>query len=96
VKFVVSEEADAERAAVVDYYLAQDAPQAALRFDIAVDQAFALIRALPHTYRHRYSDEQVVDLKRFPYAVVYYLTEDTITIIAIAHHKRLPAYWRSR
>ena len=34
-------------------------------------------------------------LKRFPYSVIYSLKGTVITIIAIAHHKRKPDYWRS-
>ena len=33
-------------------------------------------------------------LKRFPYSVIYTLSEKTVTIIAIAHHRRRPKYWR--
>lgn len=35
-------------------------------------------------------------LLRFPYAVVYSLRESGIRILAIAHHKRRPFYWRVR
>ena len=33
---------------------------------------------------------------RFPYSVVYEVTENTVTILAVAHHRRLPDYWRSK
>ena len=35
-------------------------------------------------------------LHRFPYSVVYDVTENTVTILAIAHHRRSPGYWRSQ
>jgi plasmid stabilization system protein ParE len=35
-------------------------------------------------------------LHRFPYSVVYEVTEKTVTILAVAHHRRLPDYWRSK
>ncbi|HBC88616.1 MAG TPA: type II toxin-antitoxin system RelE/ParE family toxin [Lentisphaeria bacterium] len=34
--------------------------------------------------------------KRFPYQIVYSIHEDFIWIIAIAHHKRFPEYWKER
>jgi len=33
-------------------------------------------------------------LHRFPYSVVYEVIENTVTILAVAHHRRLPDYWR--
>lgn len=32
----------------------------------------------------------------FPYQVVYYVEDDKLTIVAIAHQKRKPGYWRDR
>jgi len=33
---------------------------------------------------------------KFPYKILYMIDPDTIVIIAVAHHKRKPGYWRSR
>ena len=35
-------------------------------------------------------------VQRFPYQVVYRLSADEIVIVAIAHLKRRPGYWRKR
>jgi len=35
-------------------------------------------------------------LKRFPYAVIYSLPEGRVRVLAIAHLKRRPFYWRRR
>lgn len=35
-------------------------------------------------------------LLRFPYSVIYLVRDDQIVIIAVAHQKRTPAYWRDR
>lgn len=32
----------------------------------------------------------------FPYRVVYFVDDDLLTIVAIAHSKRRPGYWRDR
>lgn len=37
-----------------------------------------------------------VILDRFPYAVVFIDHADAIHVIAVAHHKRRPGYWRDR
>jgi hypothetical protein len=33
---------------------------------------------------------------RFPYAVVFVLQDQDVRIVAFAHAKRLPGYWRER
>ena len=35
-------------------------------------------------------------LHRFPYSVVYEVAESSVTILAVAHHRRLPDYWRAK
>ena len=34
--------------------------------------------------------------RRFPFTVIYRVTETTIQIIAVAHGRRRPSYWRTR
>lgn len=35
-------------------------------------------------------------MDRFPFSVIYSVRADQIRILAIAHHKRRPFYWRGR
>jgi toxin ParE1/3/4 len=35
-------------------------------------------------------------VRRFPYSILYRVRPDHIRILAIAHHKRRPLYWRGR
>jgi toxin ParE1/3/4 len=35
-------------------------------------------------------------LRRFPYSVFYEVLGSTVNILAVAHHRRRPNYWRSR
>jgi len=35
-------------------------------------------------------------LTGFPYRVVYFVQDDVLTIVAVAHSKRRPGYWRER
>jgi len=35
-------------------------------------------------------------LSRFPYGLIYAIEQDRIRIMAIAHYKRRPEYWRYR
>jgi plasmid stabilization system protein ParE len=35
-------------------------------------------------------------VRRFPYSVLYRVRDDHIRVLAIAHQKRRPLYWRTR
>lgn len=35
-------------------------------------------------------------MRRFPYAVVFLVHEDVVTVLAVAHGRRRPLYWRTR
>jgi len=35
-------------------------------------------------------------LARFPYALVYVVTAQGVVVVAVAHARRRPAYWRKR
>lgn len=32
-------------------------------------------------------------LHRFPYSVIYEVSGTTVTVVAVAHHRRKPGYW---
>lgn len=35
-------------------------------------------------------------LRRFAYSIVFYFSEDSIRILAVAHQSRKPGFWRGR
>jgi hypothetical protein len=35
-------------------------------------------------------------MRRFPFAVVYYVVDDIVRIVAVAHGRQKPGYWRVR
>jgi toxin ParE1/3/4 len=35
-------------------------------------------------------------LRRFPYAVIYRVTDEAIEVVAVAHGRRRPGYWKTR
>jgi plasmid stabilization system protein ParE len=43
-----------------------------------------------------YAGEKVLRVHRFPYGVVYRLIDERIVILAIAHLRRRPGYWKDR
>jgi plasmid stabilization system protein ParE len=66
-------------------------------FDTVV-ATIATVQANPEigTKRAGHGKTRRVLLDRFPYQVVYHLGPDEIVIVAIAHLKRRPDYWKNR
>ena len=57
----------------------------------------AQIAAHPSAFPLLYEpDIRSAKVKRFPYRVVYVVVAETIDVLAVAHAKRRPAYWRRR
>jgi hypothetical protein len=50
-------------------------------------------RAFPLTYEPNIRSAKV---QRFPYRVVYIVVGEHVDVLAFAHAKRSPAYWRDR
>jgi toxin ParE1/3/4 len=87
--------AAAELSAAVDRY---EAEREGLGLDFATEiERFAQqLLQHPNSGTAHTSNTRRVVLGRFPYGVVYRVGVSDITIIAIAHHRRRPGYWRSR
>ena len=79
----------------VNWYAARN-EGAALGLVSEVDAAIDAIVADPGRFLRTYAGCQMRRLKRYPYCVVYYRHNDIIRIVAVAHAKRRPGYWRSR
>jgi len=50
----------------------------------------------PHIGRRIGEHFRVVLARRFPFSVIYAAEEATIVIVAVAHQRRRPGYWRDR
>jgi plasmid stabilization system protein ParE len=42
------------------------------------------------------ADLRRLNLTRFPYFLIYSFTSDLLWVVAVAHARRRPSYWRSR
>jgi plasmid stabilization system protein ParE len=59
----------------------------------AVDAAFAAIARQPGLFRAVRGPIRRVLLRRFPYGVFFVEGPNTITVLAVVHVRRSPAYW---
>jgi plasmid stabilization system protein ParE len=78
-----------------DWY-AERSTQAAVRFADAVDAALVKIAANPTRFASPDGVHRQCPVKKFPFRVVYRLVDNRVLVVAIAHAKRRPGYWRGR
>ena len=89
-------EAEAEHLETVVYYETRRAGLGAL-YLAAFEQALDSVRDNAHRYRIFHEpDIRRVPLARFPLSIIYREAGERIEILALAHHKRRPAYWIAR
>ena len=89
-------EAEAEHLETVVYYETRRAGLGAL-YLAAFEQALDSVRDNAHRYRIVHDpDIRRVPLARFPLSIIYREAGEKIEILAVAHHKRRPAYWIAR
>ena len=78
-----------------DWY-AQRSAQAAIQFASSVDAALVAVAANPERFVAVDDIHRECPVRRFPFRIVYRVAKDRIVVVAIAHAKRRPAYWKDR
>jgi len=78
-----------------DWYAARS-HAAAIGFASALEAVLDNIVSTLERFAKTYAKCRYGPLHRYPFCVVYYLHKNRITVVAIAHAKRRPGYWRSR
>jgi plasmid stabilization system protein ParE len=91
----VHPEARAEARKAVLWYLEQS-ESAAIGFSAELQDVFLAIRKDPQLYPKYLHGAQRNVLDRYPFSVIYCELLDAIQIIAVAHAKRRPGYWKQR
>ncbi|MBN1607673.1 MAG: type II toxin-antitoxin system RelE/ParE family toxin [Polyangiaceae bacterium] len=86
----------ADEALVAAEWYRRRSAKAAAAFQHEIRSAFDRIQQSPETWpRHHHGTRRVL-LHRFPYEVVYRIFSEVILVVAIAHCRRRPGYWRKR
>lgn len=78
-----------------DWY-AERSTQAAERFVDAVNAALEKVATNPTQFTSADGVHRECPVKKFPFRIVYRLVEDRVLVVAIAHAKRRPGFWRKR
>ena len=95
----ISKNAKTEMAAASRWYESQR-PGLGRDFVRMVDRAFARIERGPQMGSPvpRVPDREIrrIPILRFPYHVIYIELPDRVQVLALAHQRRRPDYWRRR
>jgi hypothetical protein len=78
-----------------DWY-AQRSLDAARGFAIEVDAALRKIETDPARFPHLDQRHQACGVSRYPFQIVFRNDGARVCVVAIAHAKRRPNYWRKR
>ena len=94
-RIIVHSEAELELWQAVDYY---ETKYASLGLDLEqeVSRAFVDILEAPDRWPAKRDGARCHLLHRFPYGIYYIELQDVIWIVAVAHTRRKPCYWRYR
>jgi plasmid stabilization system protein ParE len=89
------EEASEEYLAAFEWYF-ERSESVATRFMLEVSRAIGLIADAHHRWPEYESGFRKFVLRRFPFVAVYRELSSAIQVLAIAHSRRRPGYWKSR
>jgi plasmid stabilization system protein ParE len=71
-------------------------PSVAAEFRVTVSDVIRHLAEAPHRWpKYLYGTRRFV-LRRFPFSIIYLDDPEILSIVAVAHNKRKPGYWRQR
>lgn len=65
-------------------------------FILCVDASIQSIIKTPHLFSKVYEQIHRCLIRRFPYGVYYFISENTVIVIGVLHARRNPAIWKNR
>ena len=77
-------------------WYAERSPPAAEAFLVEPYLAVQRIREAPHRWPRYGKGARRYILPRFPFSMIYRVQAELIEVVAVAHHRRKPGYWKSR
>ena len=85
-----------EEAEAAVLWYGERSKSASSAFLAELERAFEFIPQRPETWPASILGTLRFLLRRFPFAIVYRVSEESIQIVAVAHGKRRPGYWKKR
>jgi toxin ParE1/3/4 len=92
----VSPEADRELSEGAIFYTREANVEVGLAFILEYERALVLLCAHPQLGAPWRNNRRRFPLRKFPYSIIYYIRDEELRVIALAHHRRKPGYWTGR
>lgn len=89
------EEARLEVEEAFSWYLSRSI-RAAEGFLRELERSLALVAESPTLWTQYEEDSRRYLLRRYPFALIYQLRNERVIVLAVAHLKRRPGYWKAR
>ena len=94
-KLIVHAEARLEILEALTWY-AERSPVAASAFVQELADMVSLAQRSPQSWPRTSGNTRYIVFARFPFDLVFRLKGETLEIVAVAHQRRRPSYWRNR
>jgi ribose 5-phosphate isomerase B len=91
----INEDADEELNAAAAFYELRE-PGLGETFLHELSITLQLLAEYPLSCQIMFDPYRRAQIRRFPYGVVYYVGNEKIIVLAVAHSSRRPGYWRKR
>lgn len=95
-KVSIAAEAEKELVEGAGFYGQRSGAELGLAFIAEFERTVELLRSQPMLGAPWRGANRRMPLRRFPYSVVYLLLPDEIRVLAVAHQRRKPGYWKGR
>lgn len=92
----VSPEADGELTKEAVYYAREGGADLGLAFITEFERALTLLCTHPELGAPWKNTRRRFPLRKFPFSIIYYIRNDELRVVALAHHRRKPEYWVGR
>lgn len=94
--YLLHPEAESDLREAAEYYRAHAGAPIAQAFLGEFERSMTLLLEHPLLGTQWLHDKRCLFMGRFPYSIIYTLVAREIHVLAVAHQRRRPGYWRKR
>lgn len=95
-KITLNAKAELELIEGAQYYAREANAELAYAFISEFDRSAKLLVEHPRMGAIWRGSIRRLPLRRFPYSIIYYVRDSDIRILAVAHQRRRPGFWKGR
>ncbi len=92
---VVSLPAETDIEEIIEWY-GKENKDLSREFVKILEQTFEQIIANPFLFQQVFEDYRKINTAKFPYKIIYRISENKVIVLAVIHHKRNPEVWKTR